>query len=264
MKKQYVFLSHDVDWSFDGPAKEHILKRKDRFDADLFNNTSFNKLYRNFSEYMEIEEKFNVKSTFFFRTQYENGDYTDYQKDIKNLVNGGWEIGLHTDPSSVEDIEKIKKEKINLEKLSNSKILGNRVHYLSNNEQLQKKLFELDFIYDSSNRKTKDTITSDDIGYREIENIIEFPVTLMDAYLFSYMNISEEKIISTIEKTLNISRQLDLDFNVMTILWHDNVLKMKGGRIYPKILEFLSTQEDVEMCRGIDLAKMIIDRKVSD
>jgi peptidoglycan/xylan/chitin deacetylase (PgdA/CDA1 family) len=162
----------------------------------------------------------------------------------------------------VKDIKKIKKEKENLEKLSNSKIFGNRVHYLSNDPQLQKKLSELDFIYDSSNRNTKNTITSEDIGYREIDKIIEFPVTIMDAYLFSYMDISEEKIISIIKKTLNSSRQLDLDFNVMTILWHDNVLKMKGGRKYPKILEFLSTQDDVEMCKGVDLAT-IINRKVS-
>ena len=68
MGKQYIFLSHDVDWSFNGPSKEHILKRKNRFDAALFSNTPLNKLYHNFSEYMEIEEKFNVKSTFFFRT----------------------------------------------------------------------------------------------------------------------------------------------------------------------------------------------------
>ena len=257
MKKQYIFLSHDVDWRLEGPTKEHILKRKERFDEKLFDKTSFNKLYRNFSEYMEIEEKFDVKSTFFFRTQYENGDYMDYSKDIKDLVNGGWEIGLHTDPSSVDDIEKIKKEKNDLEKLSNSKIFGNRVHYLSNDIQLQRKLSELDFVYDSSNRKTKDTITSEDMGYQEINNIIEFPVTLMDAYLFTHMRISEEKIIPIIKKTLNSSRQLDKDFNIMTILWHDNVLKMKGGRMYPKILEFLSSQDDVVMCNGIELVNKI-------
>ena len=257
MKKQYVFLSHDVDWSFDGPTKDHVLKRKDRFDVKLFDNTPFNKLYRNFSEYMEIEEKFNVKSTFFFRTQYENGDYMDYSKDIKDLVNGGWEIGLHTDPSSVDDIEKIKKEKNDLEKLSNSKIFGNRVHYLSNDPELPKKLSELGFIYDSSNKKIKNLISSEDMGYQKINNIIEFPVTLMDAYLFSYMNISEEKIISTVEKTLNLCRQLDSDFNIMTILWHDNVLKMRGGRMYPKILEFLASQDDVIMCNGLELTKKI-------
>ena len=257
MKKQYIFLSHDVDWSFDGPNKEHILKRKDRFEPKIFDNTPFNKLYRNFSEYMEIEEKFNVKSTFFFRTQYESGNYMDYETDIKELVNGGWEIGLHTDPSSVENIKKIREEKNNLEKLTNLKIFGNRVHYLSNDTQLQKKLSELNFIYDSSNRKTKNTISYEDMGYQVIDGIIEFPITLMDAYLFTHMGISEEKIIPLIKNTLNSSRQLDLDFNVMTILWHDNVLKMKGGRMYLKILEFLSSQEDVVMCNGIELANKI-------
>ena len=258
MKKQYIFLSHDVDWSYEGPSKNHILERKDRFDQKLFTNSSINNnLYRNFSEFMEIEEKYGVKSTFFFRTQYENGDYKDYDEDIKKLINGGWEVGLHTDPSSVDKIEKIKTEKENLEKLTNTKILGNRVHYLSNNNQLLKKLSELDFVYDSSNRKTKNKITNEEMGYQKIDNIIEFPVTLMDAYLFSYMKISEEKIISIVEKTLNSCRQLDSNFNVMTILWHDNVLKMKGGRMYPKILEFLSSQEDVIMCNGLELANKI-------
>jgi hypothetical protein len=35
---------------------------------------------------MEIEEKFGIKSTFFFRTQYENSDYRDYQEENKKLV----------------------------------------------------------------------------------------------------------------------------------------------------------------------------------
>jgi len=257
MEKQYIFLSHDVDWSFHGPSKEHILNRKDRFDVKLFDTTPIHKLYHNFLEYMDIEDKFDVKSTFFFRTQYENGDYTDYQNDINDLIRGGWEIGLHTDPSSINNIEKIKKEKNDLEKLTKSKIKGNRVHYLSNDIQLLKKLSELDFIYDSSNKKNKSNITTDDMGFSQTDGIIEFPVTLMDAYLFTHMNISEEKIISIVKETLNSCRNLNSDFNIMTILWHDNVLKMKGGRIYPKILEFLSSQDDVIICSGIELANKI-------
>ena len=257
MKKQYIFLSHDVDWSYNGPSKNHILERKNRFEHELFETTPINNLYRNFSEFMEIEEKYGVKSTFFFRTKYEDGDYKDYHDDIKKLISRGWEIGLHTDPLSIEDINKIRIEKENLEKLTNTKIFGNRVHYLSNNDKLLKKLSELNFVYDSSNRETKDQITRKEMGYEKRDKILEFPVTLMDAYLFSYMKISEEKIISVVEKTLNSCRQLDSNFNVMTILWHDNVLKMKGGRMYPKILEFLSSQDDVVMCNGIQLANKI-------
>ena len=256
---QYIFLSHDVDWRIQGPPIEHITARKERFDQILFEKTPIEKMYYNFPEYMQIEERYGVKSTFFFRTQYENGDYRDYHDDIKQLVKGGWEVGLHTDPSSIDSVEKIKKEKTNLEKLTNSKIYGNRVHYLSNDKLLPKKLSELGFVYDSSNRKTKDTITSEDMGYQRIGNIVEFPVTLMDAYLFTHMRIPEDEIISIVEKTLNSCRQLDSDYNVMTILWHDNVLKMKGGRMYEKILEFLHNQEDVEMNSGIGLANKILN-----
>ena len=254
---QLVFLSHDVDWDFNGPPKDHILKIKNRFDEKLFQTTPINKLYRNFSEYMEIEEKYDTKSTFFFRTQYENGDYRDYDYDIKKLNKEGWEIGLHTDPSSVNEILEIKREKENLEKILGSKIYGNRVHYLSNDEKLLEKLSKLGFIYDSSFKKTKDTITVEDMGYQQINEIIEFPVTLMDAYLFTYMKISEDKIIKIVEKTLNSCRKLNLEFNVMSILWHDNVLKMKGGRMYSKILEFLSSQDDVKLVNGIDLATFL-------
>ena len=258
---QLIFLSHDVDWDFNGPPKDHILKIKNRFDEKLFQTTPINKLYRNFSEYMEIEEKYETKSTFFFRTQYENGDYRDYYDDIKKLNKEGWEIGLHTDPSSVNEILEIKREKENLEKILGSKIYGNRVHYLSNDEKLLEKLSKLGFIYDSSFKKTKDAITVEDMGYQQINEIIEFPVTLMDAYLFTYMKISEDKIIKTVEKTLNSCRKLNLEFNVMSILWHDNVLKMKGGRMYSKILEFLSSQDDVKLVNGIDLATFL-QRKI--
>ena len=111
---QYVFLSHDVDWRKQGPKIEHILSRKDRFDESVIQELPKNP-YNNFQEYMELEEKFGIRSTFFFRTNYENGNFLDYENEILDLKNGGWEIGLHTDPSSISDITKIEKEKSDLE-----------------------------------------------------------------------------------------------------------------------------------------------------
>ena len=252
---QYIFLSHDVDWRLQGPPIEHILERKDRFEQELFEKTKPENLYRNIPEYMEIEEKFDVRSTFFFRTFYENGDVLDYEDDIKQLQKLDWEIGLHTDPSSINDLDKIRLEKEKLESISGKQIIGNRVHYLNYNSELPEKLEKLGFSYDSSLRHSKDIIDEKEMGYSRINGIIEFPVTLMDAYLFTYMKIQEDGIIPEFQKTLDLGRSLS-ENNVISVIWHDNVLKMKGGRMYKQILEFLTSQDDVEIKRGIDLVKI--------
>jgi len=253
---QYIFLSHDVDWRKQGPPLEHILSRKDRFEPELFEKTKPEDLYRNIPEYMEIEEKFDIRSTFFFRTFYENGDVLDYEDDIKQLQKSNWEIGLHTDPSSIDDLDKISLEKEKLESITGKQIIGNRVHFLNYNPELPNKLEKLGFSYDSSLRHSKDRIDEKEMGYSRIHGIIEFPVTLMDAYLFTYMKIREEKIISEFQKTLDLGRSLS-ENNVISVIWHENVLKMKGGRVYKQILEFLTSQDDVEIKRGIDLVKIL-------
>ena len=250
-------MSHDVDWPRQGPQRDHIISIKDRFEKELFENTNLDDLYYNFLEYMEIEEKFNVRSTFFFRTKYETGDFTEYEDDIKSLIKGGWEIGLHSDPSSVSNIDKLSQEKIDLESMTKTAIKGNRVHFLKFNEELPKKLVKLGFAYDSSTRKSKDRIDKHEMGFNYYETLVEFPVTIMDAYLFTYMKLKEHDIVPIFQSTLEYSRKLNLDVNVITVLWHDNVLKMKGGRMYPKILEFLTSQDDVKILRGVDLVKII-------
>ena len=252
---QYIFLSHDVDWRLQGPPIEHILERKDRFEQELFENTKPENLYRNIPEYMEIEEKFDVRSTFFFRTFYENGNVLDYEDDIKQLQKLDWEIGLHMDPSSINDLDKIRLEKEKLESISGKQIIGNRVHYLNYNSELPEKLEKLGFSYDSSLRHSKNIIDEKEMGYSRINGIIEFPVTLMDAYLFTHMKIQEDGIIPEFQKTLDLGRSLS-ENNVISVIWHDNVLKMKGGRMYKQILEFLTSQDDVEIKRGIDLVKI--------
>ena len=253
---QYVFLSHDVDWRRQGPPIEHILERKNRFDLEIFANTKPENLYRNIPEYMELEEKFGIRSTFFFRTIYENGNLNDYENDIQSLLKGNWEIGLHTDPQSVNDIEKIKQEKEKLEYLTKIPIIGNRVHFLNYNSELPLKLKKLGFVYDASLRHSKDKIDEKEMGYSKINELIEFPVTLMDAYLFTHMRIKEEQIIPEFEKTLEIGRKSSQQ-NVISVLWHDNVLKMKGGRMYEKILNFLTSQDDVKILSGKDLVKIL-------
>ena len=136
---QYIFLSHDVDWRRQGPPIDHILERKDIFDKEVFDKTKPEDLYHNIPEYMEIEERFGIRSTFFFRTIYENGSINEYEDDIKQLQRSNWEIGLHTDPSSIDDLEKIQHEKEKLELITGKPIIGNRVHFLNYNSELPSK-----------------------------------------------------------------------------------------------------------------------------
>jgi len=233
------------------------MDRKDRFEPIVIEKLPTENPYYNIPKIMNIEEKHGIKSTFFFRTKYDNGNFEDYENDIKTLYKDGWEIGLHSDPDSVDDIKKLRVEKKNLESLSGAKIFGNRVHYLKFNEKLPEKLESLGFIYDSSTRITKNQIDKSEMGHSKIGNLIEYPVTLMDAYLFTYMQILESQIVPTFQRTLDYSRNLENEFGIITVLWHDNVLKMIGGRMYEKIVDFLSSQDDVKICTGLELSNII-------
>ena len=97
---------------------------------------------------------------------------------------------MHTDPQSVDDIKKIKQEKEKLESLTKKSIIGNRVHFLNYNSELPNKLNELGFLYDSSLRHSKYKIDENEMGFSKNDGIIEFPVTLMDAYLFCLLYTS--------------------------------------------------------------------------
>jgi hypothetical protein len=252
---QYIFLSHDVDWRRQGAPIEHILKRKERFDKVVIDNLGTKNPYYNIPDYMAIEDRYGVKSTFFFRTIYEDGYFSDYEDDIQALIKGGWEIGLHTDPKSTNSLEKIRDEKKQLELVARHPICSNRVHYLNNDKRLASRLQSLGFIYDSSVKAAKDRVTKQDMGFYKVGNLIEFPITLMDAYIFTYMKIKESQIVALFKKTLDYCKNLKKD--IITVIWHDNVLKMIGGRTYYNILQYLSSRDDFRICRGIDLAKMI-------
>lgn len=253
----YIFLSHDVDWARQGPGRDHILARKDRFEKDTLRNLASENPYNNINDYITIEEKFGVRSTFFFRVKYENGKCIDYEDEIQTLLKGGWEIGLHCDPTSVDNFDSMYQEKKELESITKEPIKANRSHFLAYSKILPIILNRLGFVYDSSVMVSKSRIDINSAGYFLVDNIIEFPITIMDAYMFTYMHVTEDKIINTFRYALDCARKYNGTFNILTIVWHSNVLKMKGGRKYKEILEYLSGRKDVKLVNGIELSKII-------
>lgn len=260
----YTFLSHDVDWGRSGAPVSHIMARKDRFEAAVLKNCETQNPYYNLPEYMEIEEKYGVRSTFFFRTYVPNAphpppayDVSEYQQDIRFLVEGGWEIGLHMDPTSHKSLELIRKEKETLETVAKTPVVGNRVHYTMNNDALHRNLTEAGFKYDSSAKFSREKIVEEDFGYFKKNGLIVFPMTIMDALAFNYLVPTEDDVVNLLENTVEMCRKIPRKDKIITIVWHDCVLKMKKGRRYQQVLEYLTSIDDVEVKRGVDLLQMI-------
>jgi hypothetical protein len=47
---------------------------------------------------------------------------------------------------------------------------------------------------------------------------------------------------------------------ILTLLWHDNAVLMKGGRVYPKLVEGLASL-DVTFLTGLQAFELVQQRK---
>ena len=250
-----VILTHDIDWPPSGPGMKHILARKERFDEETISKVvkeGYNP-YFNITDLMEIEEKYGARSTFFFRPNYDDGTSVDaYEEIVKNLVRGGWEVGVHINDATT--VDSIRTEKDAVEHTTGTMIYGSRVHYLNIGLDDLSLIEGAGLRYDSSVTFSKNAIDIKNMGYFGAGKLVVFPITIMDAYLFSYMRIPEERIIEAI----NEAAMLAIDKGFMTILWHDSSLKMRGGRMYSSILGFLRSKENIELVRGMDAYNFVI------
>jgi len=252
----YVFLSHDVDWSRRGPGVGHVLARCDRFEGWVVERVlreGFNP-YFNVPDVMDVEEGFGVRSTFFFRPVYDDGlDVSCYGDVIRDLVSGGWEVGVHVNDAS--SVESLVNEKRVVEGVSGVGVVGCRVHYLRVCVDDYWMFREAGFRYDSSFKVFRDRIDVADMGYRFIHGVLVFPITIMDAYLFTYMRVPEDRVVRVVEDAIDLA--LRHDKKVVTILWHDCSLKMRGGRMYGRVVEMLASRDDVRVVRGVDLLRIV-------
>jgi len=259
-KKFAICLSHDVDrihkswWQ----SVYYFLKTKDSYHLKtLFQKR--NNPYWNFERIMAIEEKYGVRSTFFFLNESKKleilnpstyklslGRYSINSSEvveiIKELDKNGWEIGVHGSYESYRNLNLLKKEKNALERIVGHKIVGIRQHYL--NLEIPKTWecqWRAGFKYDASFGYRRD------IGYRE-NKFLPFqpfkdrdfwviPLTIMDAALFyKYPQIHDawnavERILSFAEKKSAL----------VSILWHQRVFNENEfpgwSKIYEKIIQ---------------------------
>lgn len=252
-----LILTHDVDWPLNGPGKAHVLARRNRFPPEIIakvTNEDFNPYY-GIPTIMEIEEKFGIHSTFFFRPRYDDGnEVSQYRETMKLLICGGWEVGLHCNDTSTP--KQIAEEKASVEEAAGQALFGSRVHYLKVTENSFENLAKAGIKYDSSLSFNKEKIDSKNTGFLEKSGLIVFPITFMDAYLFTYMGLTEETIVPFMVKT--VEKLFAQGVTMLTLLWHDNAVMMRGGRAYAQLIKQLANApKEIKFLTGIEAYEIV-------
>lgn len=253
-----VCLTHDIDAVY--LPKVNIVYNATKSLMQYQTKSAFEMLFSNinkkwnprwnFKDIMALEEKYNAKSSFYFLAL-GKGDLSfnfrieDLKHEIGNIVDNGWEVGLHGGHEAYNNLDRVNEEKKRLENVIGKKVIGYRNHYLRFKvpdtwELLSKSGFKYDTTFGYA----------DCVGFRngmchpfkpfnldtnkEID-ILEIPLTIMDGTLFDYMELDLEgawKITKTLIDTVERCN------GVITVLWHNTY--MVGGtlKFYEKILEY--------------------------
>ena len=241
-KRFAVCLTHDIDQVYF--SKNEIgfsaATSLTRHQIKSALKMSFNMMRRwkplwNFKDIMALEEKYGAKSSFYFLALKDhdldfNYRIEELKNELGNIVDNGWEVGLHGGHEAYNNLHEIREEKERLEKALGKKVIGYRNHSLrfrvpTTWEILRSAGFEYDatFCY------------MDMVGFRngmchpfkpfnlntnkEID-ILEIPLTIQDMTLGeTYMRLDVEKALEVTKSLIDIVEKYS---GVITILWHNN------------------------------------------
>lgn len=217
-----------------------------------------NEVYWNFPEIMEMEASLDLRSTFFFLQEsfpfqlfkpstwkLALGRY-DIRSDqvasiIRELDQGGWEIGLHGSYLSYDDQKLLAHEKELLEQIVGHPIVGVRQHYLNLRENTWRYQETAGFHYDSSFGFT------DSIGYKDDlvkpfaphnTRFMVFPLAIMDS-CYVEDNAREPNLKIAIDQTIAQNGVLVLNWHSNT--WHPDEYK-EYKRLYIDLVKQLKEQ----------------------
>ncbi len=246
-----VILTHDAD-SISKPLL-HILRNRKRFSfLELISHIfGFLNLYNNFNNIIELEEDVGVKSTFFIPAfLFPLEDIIDY---LRSMEKEGWEIGFHAVIEPVQREGLLKMQFDYLRQFLGFEIYGVRAHYLIYDEKILAYYDKLGLKYDSSIRC--ETVNRWNPYNFENFSLVEFPITIMDADLFGRLHMSEKSAWKYI--TWKINKAISEGAEFIVLLFHQESFRMKGGRLYSKLLWWLH-EHNYELLKCIDAYKIYI------
>jgi len=272
-----VCLTHDIDVLYHSKMATIIDTGRDLIHGQMKKaiQKPFYNIYKNwnswwnFQEIMNLEDKYDAKSTFFIMALEKsdpdfNYTVTDISNDLGIILDRGWEVGLHGNQEAYNNLKMLKIQKANLERGLGRKIAGYRNHFLRFKiPETWKILEEAKFCYDAT------LGYSDSVGFRngmchpfrpfnlntnEYINLCEIPLAIMDTTLFdSYMKMD----MSTAWKiTVQLINTVCKYNGVINILWHNNSFAGEKLTFYEKILEYCF-KKNAWLCCGDHIYKYI-------
>lgn len=266
-KKEFEFISTiDVDNVYaykqkgilrnvGGFIKDFFTLRLDNFISRLLVLLNFRKdPYDTFDTLLDYSKKYNLKTIFFFSL----GDYTTFDTNIsssnnkyKSLIKSVADyvnVGLHPSYFTMQNANKLKKEKNKIESILNKPIVKSRQHFLRFKlPETFQNLIDVEISEDYS------MVYADQIGFRastctpfyfydldfEIQTPLKvFPTTIMDTTLNDYLNlvpvVAKSKINNLISEVKNVN-------GTFIMLFHNETLsenkRWKGWRkVYEDVI----------------------------
>lgn len=258
-KRFGVCLTHDFDFLY-SPLLHNMwaifksitqLKVKNALNLALSNKMKKWSQLTKFESFMTLEEKYGAKSSFYLLAPDKDAEDFSYpinnlENELGNIVDRGWEVGLHVSREAYDSLGKIKEEKSRLERVLNKKLIGCRNHFLQFKvPNTWKLLSEACFKYDTTFGY------ADIVGFRngmchpfrpfdldtnENINILEIPLTVMDTSLFEkYMNFDVRNALDIIKLLIDSVRKYN---GVITILWHNTHLFGERLKLFERVLSY--------------------------
>jgi len=239
-----VCLTHDVD-NISHPRR-HILQTRGRFRSRdlILALTGLRSLYRNLEVVANEERKRGFRSSLFLLTS--NYSLRDLFPSVSSLKEEGWDIGLHGDFGTHDSFERMREAVARFQAAMGFAPQGVREHYLRFDREKTWKIMEsVGFLYDTSvgSRESLGFPMGISTPFHPPNSdwssmkIVEIPLVLMDTTLWGHMKLREEDGFADLQMMLERVKDVG---GLFTLLWHQEAIRMKGGRLYSKILERLA------------------------
>ncbi|MFD1514291.1 polysaccharide deacetylase family protein [Halomarina rubra] len=264
MLGEYEFalcLTHDVDRTREG-LRGLYYGARDRDISRFASVLPGRNTYWQFDTIMNLEASLGVRSAFYFLVEKDlftdfpvrewlrpnnwvlyRGRY-DVNSDavadtVRQLDDGGWEVGVHGSYRSFADLKRFRYEKSVVEAIVGHEIVGGRQHYLNLSiPETWQHHAEVGLRYDTTLGSS--TGYGFDHGYglvRPFDGFVVFPLTLMDITLPNVSN-DYDHAWRECERLLEEARENDA---VMTVDWHQrcfsDIAFPRYGELYRRIIE---------------------------